>query len=293
MAITKKSDVKFKYVNVIPSTVTAGTFYWKYENGVNQLYFAPTENESDLLRLDNIISGESGSIMVSENIALVGTYSAPSSDTIIDEESGTVTAWSDSNWESYINSITTDALYGNISNRPFSIGNVVICGPREFICKQSSPVYGTITVDGVTYYKSRVTEEPCMVDGELIESGSSIIPPDVEVLSYNQLVWECFGENLSKDLAEKIADFNMEINGSVTIRVDGNDSDGIYTLSVVLKENNPLSVITNSQGLKEVIISDENSDDETGEETLMSAQQIKDTLNDIIEDNQLCWIEEV
>jgi hypothetical protein len=58
MAITKKSDVKFKYVNVIPSTVTAGTFYWKYENGVNQLYFAPTENESDLLRLDNIISGE-------------------------------------------------------------------------------------------------------------------------------------------------------------------------------------------------------------------------------------------
>ena len=293
MAITKKSDVKFKYVNVIPSTVTAGTFYWKYENGVNQLYFAPTENESDLLRLDNIISGESGSIMVSENIALVGTYSAPSSDTIIDEESGTVTAWSDSNWESYINSITTDALYGNISNRPFSIGNVVICGPREFICKQSSPVYGTITVDGVTYYKSRVTEEPCMVDGELIKSGSSIIPPDVEVLSYNQLVWECFGENLSKDLAEKIADFNMEINGSVTIRVDGNDSDGIYTLSVVLKENNPLSVITNSQGLKEVIISDENSDDETGEETLMSAQQIKDTLNDIIEDNQLCWIEEV
>ena len=291
MAITKKSDVKFKYVNVIPSTVTAGTFYWKYENGVNQLYFAPTENESDLLRLDNIISGESGSIIVSDNIALVSIYDAPSSDTII--IGNTVTAWSDSDWESYINSITTEALYGNISNRPFSVGNVVICGPREFICKQSSPVYGTITVDGVTYYKSRVTEEPCIVDGELIESGSSIIPPDVEVLSYNQLVWECFGENLSKDLAEKIADFNMEINGSVTIRVDGNDSDGIYTLSVILKENNPLSVITNSQGLKEVVISDENSDDETGEETLMSAKQIKDTLNDIIEDNQLCWIEEV
>jgi hypothetical protein len=169
----------------------------------------------------------------------------------------------------------------------------VICGPREFICKQSSPVYGTITVDGITYYKSRVTEEPCMVDGELVESSSSIIPPDVEVLRYNQLVWECFGENLSKDLAEKIANFNMEINGSVTIRVDGNDSDGIYTLSVVLKENNPLSVITNSQGLKEVVISEENDDDLTGEETLMSAQQIKDTLNEIIEDNQLCWIEEV
>jgi hypothetical protein len=291
MAITKKSDVKFKYVNVIPSTVTAGTFYWKYENGVNQLYFAPTENESDLLRLDNIISGESGSIIVSDNIALVSIYDAPSSDTII--IGNTVTAWSDSDWESYISEITDEALYGNISNRPFSVGNVVICGPREFICKQSSPVYGTITVDGVTYYKSRVTEEPCIVDGELIESGSSIIPPDVEVLSYNQLVWECFGENLSKDLAEKIADFNMEINGSVTIRVDGNDSDGIYTLSVILKENNPLSVITNSQGLKEVVISDENSDDETGEETLMSAKQIKDTLNDIIEDNQLCWIEEV
>ena len=291
MAITKKNDVKFKYVNAIPSTVTAGTFYWKYENGVNQLYFAPTENENDLLRLDNIISGESGSIIVSDNIALVSIYDAPSSDTII--VGNTVTAWSDSDWENYISEITDEALYGNISNRPFSVGNVVICGPREFICKQSSPVYGTITVDGVTYYKSRVTEEPCIVDGELIESGSSIIPPDVEVLSYNQLVWECFGENLSKDLAEKIADFNMEINGSVTIRVDGNDSDGIYTLSVVLKENNPLSVIINQQGLKEVVISDENSDDETGEETLMSAQQIKDTLNEIIEDNQLCWIEEV
>jgi hypothetical protein len=291
MAITKKSDVKFKYVNVIPNTVTAGTFYWKYENGVNQLYFAPTENESDLLRLDNIISGESGSIIVSDNIALVSIYDAQSSDTII--IGNTVTAWSDSDWESYISEITNEALYGSISNRPFSVGNVVICGPREFICKQSSPVYGTITVDGVTYYKSRVTGEPCMVDGELIESSSSIIPPDVEVLRYNNnhLVWECFGENLSRDLAEKIADFNMEINGSMTIRVDGNDSDGIYTLSVVLKENNPLSVTT-KQGLKVVEISNEN-DDETGEETLMSAKQIKDILNDIIEDNQLCWIEEV
>lgn len=290
MAITKKSDVKFKYVNVIPSTVTAGTFYWKYENGVNQLYFAPTENESDLLRLDNIISGESGSIIVSDNIALVSIYDAPSSDTII--IGNTVTAWSDSDWESYISEITNEALYGSISNRPFSVGNVVICGPREFICKLSSPVYGTITVDGVTYYKSRVTGEPCIVDGELIESSSSIIPPDVEVLRYNHLVWECFGENLSRDLAEKIADFNMEINGSMTIRVDGNDSDGIYTLSVVLKENNPLSVTT-KQGLKVVEISNENNDDPTGKETLMSAKQIKDTLNDIIEDNQLCWIEEV
>ena len=53
---SKKGDVKFKYVNAIPSRVSAGTFYWKYENNVNQLYFSPTENGEDILRLDNILS---------------------------------------------------------------------------------------------------------------------------------------------------------------------------------------------------------------------------------------------
>ncbi len=293
---SKKGDVKFKYVNAIPSRVSAGTFYWKYENNVNQLYFSPTENEEDILRLDNIISGQGGSSAVS-NVSLVGIYNAPSSQEqiIIDQNNGTVTSWSDDDWENYMQTITTDEKYGSISNRPFFTGNVIICGSREFICRNSAPVFSKVTIDGVDYYKSKVTGEACEdMDGNKIESSNPNIPDDVEVSSYDILLWECFGENLSQDLAEKIANFNMELNGSLTINVEEGDSEGVYTLSVIIKEQNPLSVITNQQGKKEVVISEDNVEDPTGTQTLMSAAQIKDTINQIIdEDRGIIWENEI
>jgi outer membrane lipoprotein-sorting protein len=293
---SKKGDVKIKYVNAIPSRVSDGTFYWKYENNVNQLYFSPTENEEDILRLDNIISGQGGSSAVS-NVSLVGIYNAPSSQEqiIIDQNNGTVTSWSDDDWENYMQTITTDEKYGNISIRPFFTGNVIICGSREFICRNSEPVFSKVTIDGVDYYKSKTTGEACVdVDGNKIQFSNTNIPDDVEVSSYNILLWECFGENLSQDLAEKIANFNMELNGSLTINVEEGESEGVYTLSVIIKEQNPLSVITNQQGKKEVVISEDNVEDPTGTQTLMSAAQIKDTINQIIdEDRGIVWENEI
>ena len=105
---------------------------------------------------------------------------------------------------------------------------------------------------------------------------------------------ECndFGENLSQDLAEKIANFNMELNGSLTINVEEGDSEGVYTLSVNIKEKNPLSVITNQQGKKEVVISEDNVEDPTGTQTLMSAAQIKETINQIV-DRDIIWENEI
>ena len=151
------------------------------------------------------------------------------------------------------------------------------------------------TEGGVDYYKSRITSTACLdINGNKVEFNSSIVPGDVEVISYDVISWECFGENLSQELAKKIADFNMEINGSVTINVEeSQESEGVYTLSVILKEHNPLSVVTNQQGLPEVVISKSNSDDITGEQTLMSAKQIKDTINDVIQDTTLNWIEQI
>ena len=293
----KKGDVKFKYVNTIPRDLNAGTFYWKYENGVNQLYFSPTENESDILRLDNIISCQTDAVTMANDIVLVGIYSAPSDNEqmIIDQENETVTAWSDSDWENYIGIKTQDEKYGNISEKPFTVGNVIVCGSREFICKYVEPRYAKITIGGVDYYKSRITSTACLdINGNKVEFNSSIVPGDVEVISYDVISWECFGENLSQELAKKIADFNMEINGSVTINVEeSQESEGVYTLSVILKEHNPLSVVTNQQGLPEVVISKSNSDDITGEQTLMSAKQIKDTINDVIQDTTLNWIEQI
>ena len=287
---SKKGDVKFKYVNAIPSKVSAGTFYWKYENNVNQLYFSPTENGEDILRLDNIISGEGGS-SISPDVSLVGIYDPPSS--------STVTSWSDEDWESYMQMITMEGIYGNISEKVFLKGNVIICGSREFICRESVPVFFTVKIDGVEYYVSRIDEngekQACVdMDGNKIEFSNPNIPFDAKVESYQTLIWETFGENLSKDLAEKIANFNMELNGSLTINVDEGDSEGVYTLSVNIKEKNPLSVITNQQGKKEVVISEDNVEDPTGTQTLMSAAQIKDTINQIIyEDKGLIWENEI
>ena len=286
----KKGDVKFKYVNAIPSKVSAGTFYWKYENNVNQLYFSPTENGEDILRLDNIISGEGGS-SISSDVSLVGIYDPPSS--------GTVTSWSDEDWESYMQMITMEGKYGNISEKVFLKGNVIICGSREFICRESVPIFSKVEIDGVEYYVSRIDEngekQACVdMDGNKVEISNPNIPFDAKVESYQTLIWETFGENLSKDLAEKIANFNMELNGSLTINVDEGDSEGVYTLSVNIKEKNPLSVITNQQGKKEVVISEDNVEDPTGTQTLMSAAQIKDTINQIIyEDKGLIWENEI
>lgn len=279
--MSSKSDVKFKYVNSIPNRVSAGTFYWKYENNVNQLYFSPTENVNDVLRLDNIISGQGGSS--SSNVYLAGIYTAPSEEEqlILDQSNGTVTSWSDSDWENYIQTISEEEKYGNISNKPFFLGNVIICGPREFICRNSIPRCEKITIDGVDYYKSRVTNTAC-VDGDnnKIEYTNPVIPDDVEVSSYDIITWECFGENLSQELAERIANFNMELNGSLTINVDESSSEeGVYTLSVIIKDQNPLSISQNQSGKMEVSISDSNIDDPTGEQTLMSAAQIKDIIN--------------
>lgn len=283
---SKKGDVKFKYVNAIPSRVSAGTFYWKYENNVNQLYFSPTENREDILRLDNIISGEGGS-SISSDVSLVGIYDPPS----------TVTSWSDEDWESYMQMITMEGKYGNISEKVFLKGNVIICGSREFICRESIPIFSTMKIDGVEYYVSRIDEngkkQACVdMDGNKVEISNPNIPFDAEVESYQTLIWETFGENLSKDLAEKIANFNMELNGSLTINVDEGDSEGVYTLSVNIKEKNPLSVITNQQGKKEVVISEDNVEDPTGTQTLMSAAQIKDTINQIV-DRDIIWESEI
>lgn len=279
---SKKNDVKFKYVNSIPNKVSAGTFYWKYENGVNQLYFSPTENVNDVLRLDNIISGQGGGSSTS-NVYLAGIYTAPSAEEqlILDQNSGTVTSWYDTDWENYIKTITEEEKYGNISNKPFFLGNVVVCGPREFICRNSSPVCAKVTIDGVDYYKSRVTGTACEdADKNKIEFTNPNIPDDVEIVSYDYISWECFGENLSQELAERIANFNMELNGSLTINVDESDSEqGVYTLSVIIKNQNPLSISQNQSGKMEVSISDSNIDDPTGEQTLMSAAQIKDIIN--------------
>ena len=293
---SKKGDVKFKYVNAIPSRVSAGTFYWKYENNVNQLYFSPTENGEDILRLDNIISGQGGS-SISPDVSLVGIYDPPSSEKqiVINQNNGTVTSWSDEDWESYMQMITMEGKYGNISEKVFLKGNVIICGSREFICRESVPVFSKVEIDGVEYYESKTTGEACVdIDRNKVEISNPNIPFDAKVESYQTLIWETFGENLSQDLAEKIANFNMELNGSLTINVEEGDSEGVYTLSVNIKEKNPLSVITNQQGKKEVVISEDNVEDPTGTQTLMSAAQIKDTINQIIyEDKGLIWENEI
>lgn len=298
---SKKGDVKFKYVNAIPSKVSAGTFYWKYENNVNQLYFSPTENGEDILRLDNIISGQGGS-SISSDVSLVGIYDPPSS-VVINQNNGTVTSWSDEDWENYMQMITMEGKYGNISDKVFLKGNVIICGSREFICRESIPIFSIVEIDGVKYYESRIGENgeidengenPACVDmdGNKVEISNPNIPFDAKVESYQTLIWETFGENLSKDLAEKIANFNMELNGSLTINVDEGDSEGVYTLSVNIKEKNPLSVITNQQGKKEVVISEDNVEDPTGTQTLMSAAQIKDTINQIV-NRDIIWENEI
>ena len=287
---SKKGDVKFKYVNAIPSRVSAGTFYWKYENNVNQLYFSPTENGEDILRLDNIISGQGGS-SISPDVSLVGIYDPPSSEKqiVINQNNGTVTSWSDEDWESYMQMITMEGKYGSISEKVFLKGNVIICGSREFICRESVPVFSEVEIDGVKYYKSKTTGEACVdIDRNKVEISNPNIPFDAEVESYQTLIWETFGENLSKDLAEKIANFNMELNGSLTINVEEGDSEGVYTLSVIIKEKNPLSVITNQQGKKEVVISEDNGEDSTGTQTLMSAAQIKEIINQIV-DRDIIW----
>ena len=291
---SKKGDVKFKYVNAIPSRVSAGTFYWKYENNVNQLYFSPTENGEDILRLDNIISGQGGS-SISPDVSLVGIYDPPSSEKqiVINQNNGTVTSWSDEDWESYMQMITMEGIYGNISEKVFLKGNVIICGSREFICRESVPVFSEVEIDGVKYYKSKTTGEACVdIDRNKVEISNPNIPFDAEVESYQTLIWETFGENLSQDLAEKIANFNMELNGSLTINVEEGDSEGVYTLSVIIKEQNPLSVITNEQGKKGVVISENNVEDPTGTQTLMSAAQIKDTINQIV-DRDIIWESEI
>ena len=287
---SKKGDVKFKYVNAIPSRVSAGTFYWKYENNVNQLYFSPTENGEDILRLDNIISGQGGS-SISPDVSLVGIYDPPSSEKqiVINQNNGTVTSWSDEDWESYMQMITMEGKYGNISEKVFLKGNVIICGSREFICRESVPVFSEVEIDGVKYYKSKTTGEACVdIDRNKVEISNPNIPFDAKVESYQTLIWETFGENLSQDLAEKIANFNMELNGSLTINVEEGDSEGVYTLSVIIKEKNPLSVITNEQGKKGVVISENNVEDPTGTQTLMSAAQIKEIINQIV-DRDIIW----
>ena len=291
---SKKGDVKFKYVNAIPSRVSAGTFYWKYENNVNQLYFSPTENGEDILRLDNIISGQGGS-SISPDVSLVGIYDPPSSEKqiVINQNNGTVTSWSDEDWESYMQMITMEGKYGNISEKVFLKGNVIICGSREFICRESVPVFSKVEIDGVEYYESKTTGEACVdIDRNKVEISNPNIPFDAKVESYQTLIWETFGENLSQDLAEKIANFNMELNGSLTINVEEGDSEGVYTLSVIIKEKNPLSVITNQQGKKEVVISEDNVEDPTGTQTLMSAAQIKDIINQIV-DRDIIWENEI
>lgn len=288
---SKKGDVKFKYVNAIPSRVSAGTFYWKYENNVNQLYFSPTENGEDILRLDNIISGQGGS-SISPDVSLVGIYDPPSS-VVINQNNGTVTSWSDEDWENYMQMITMEGKYGNISEKVFLKGNVIICGSREFICRESVPVFSKVEIDGVEYYKSKTTGEACVdIDRNKVEISNPNIPFDAEVESYQTLIWETFGENLSKDLAEKIANFNMELNGSLTINVDESSSEeGVYTLSVIIKDQNPLSVTTNQSGKPVVDISKANVDDPTGQQTLMSAEQIKDIINSVVSkiDTGLNW----
>lgn len=287
---SKKGDVKFKYVNAIPSRVSAGTFYWKYENNVNQLYFSPTENGEDILRLDNIISGQGGS-SISPDVSLVGIYDPPSSEKqiVINQNNGTVTSWSDEDWESYMQMITMEGKYGNISEKVFLKGNVIICGSREFICRESVPVFSTVKIDDIDYYKSKTTGEACVdIDRNKVEISNPNIPFDAEVESYQTLIWETFGENLSQDLAEKIANFNMELNGSLTINVEEGDSEGVYTLSVNIKKQNPLSVITNEQGKKGVVISEDNVEDPTGTQTLMSAAQIKEIINQIV-DRDIIW----
>lgn len=287
---SKKGDVKFKYVNAIPSRVSAGTFYWKYENNVNQLYFSPTENGEDILRLDNIISGQGGS-SISPDVSLVGIYNPPSSEEqiVINQNNGTVTSWSDEDWENYMQMITMEGKYGNISEKVFLKGNVIICGSREFICRESVPVFSKVEIDGVEYYESKTTGEACVdIDRNKVEISNPNIPFDAKVESYQTLIWETFGENLSQDLAEKIANFNMELNGSLTINVEEGDSEGVYTLSVIIKEQNPLSVITNEQGKKGVVISENNVEDPTGTQTLMSAAQIKEIINQIV-DRDIIW----
>ena len=291
---SKKGDVKFKYVNAIPSRVSAGTFYWKYENNVNQLYFSPTENGEDILRLDNMISGQGGS-SISPDVSLVGIYDPPSSEKqiVINQNNGTVTSWSDEDWESYMRMITMEGKYGNISEKVFLKGNVIICGSREFICRESVPVFSKVEIDGVEYYESKTTGEACVdIDRNKVEISNPNIPFDAKVESYQTLIWETFGENLSQDLAEKIANFNMELNGSLTINVEEGDSEGVYTLSVIIKEQNPLSVITNEQGKKGVVISENNVEDPTGKQTLMSAAQIKEIINQIV-DRDIIWESEI
>lgn len=278
---SKKSDVKFKYVNTIPNTVNSGTFYWKYENNVNQIYFSPTENKDDILRLDNIISGQGGDISISSNgIVLVGIYEEPET-TITNNETGTVSSWSDDDWESYINEMTATEKYGNMSMTYFSRGNVIICGNREFICKEAKPSFDIRNVDGKRYYYSKSGEDYCRdKNGDMIEVSEDNIPEDVGVISYETIDWECFGENISKELAEKIANFNMKIYGSATINVDENPSgSGKYTLSVIIQKDNPLTIIE-KEGRDVVVLRDDLGVD--GDHIVMSANQIKDVINDII-----------
>lgn len=278
---SKKSDVKFKYVNTIPNTVNSGTFYWKYENNVNQIYFSPTENKDDILRLDNIISGQGGDISISSNgIVLVGIYEEPDT-TITNNDTGKVASWSDDEWESYINQMTSDNKYGNMSMTYFSRGNVIICGNREFICKEAEPSFDIRDVDGKRYYYSKSGEDYCRdKNGDMIEVTEDNIPEDVGVISYTKIDWECFGENISRELAEKIANFNMKIYGSATINVVENPN-GEYTLSVaIIEEYNPLTLTEDSDGRDMVELRYPKEDD--GDQIVMSANQIKEIINEII-----------
>lgn len=283
---SKKSDVRFKYVNTIPSSVEQGAFYWKNENGKNQLYFSPSDKPNDVMRLDNVISGQGGSALaVGSNITLVSIF--PEIDPrVFDEHTQSYTTWTDEQWQDYIcyliNGKGEDDRYGNISNSLYLQGNVIICGSREFICTFSQPNYETITIDNVDYFKSHLTGTACVDDdNNKIEYDSSIKNPpfDAAVSEYFNLEWECFGENLSKDLADKIANFSMEINPKTPIKVEKSYISGAYsyTLSIDFRETNPL-VVKNENGINKIDLSD--SDFEPSN-TIMSVSQIKNILDQI------------
>lgn len=285
---SKKSDVRFKYVNTIPSSVEQGAFYWKNENGKNQLYFSPSDKPNDIMRLDNVISGQGGSDLVAGyNISLVDIFEKPNP-TIINANnlSNKPSSWKDEDWEFYIICVATYEKYGDFSDTFYQVGNVIICGNREFICTESEPIAAYFTdVDNVKYFLKKNTQNEACVDedGNKIIYESDIIPPfDATIIGYDRLVFECFGENISKDLAEKIADF-VEMEYKYPVIVSKDESENTYTLSIDFRVNNPL-VVKNENGLRKVELSDGDSDNNISfnpSNTIMSVEQIQDILNQI------------
>lgn len=252
------NNVQFKYSLGKPKNPTiVGAFYWINENNQNHLYFSPSQNVEDLLRLDNILSGQGGqSIQNNQSNTDRIVYIASIFANPTDEEKNNIKEgkWNDSDWESYIQTLTNaenanvtigdkvepnGGTYGNVSNIPYSVGCVVLCGSREFLCTHSFVEYTTFTEDGKEYYKDRKKEAACVdVDGYKILKTDSA-PSNAEVSSI-ETTWEIFGVLDEETMANIVKHITLAIDTEsesfLEVTENTNENGGVeYTLKLKTK----------------------------------------------------------